>query len=109
MLNRTQLVTTCKRLERSVQESDFVFFDIQFDEADDTLRIILNQRPGRGSMEADPTTKKTIDARLFWDVLRELNKLGVSNPAIQQREHVPGRPESRGFVRPADSSPFSGR
>jgi hypothetical protein len=89
MLNRTQLVAICKRLERSLREAGFVFFDIQFDEAVQTLRIVLKKSAGRGSaslIRADPTTSRTIDARLLWDVLRDLNKLGVRDPAIQLRE-----------------------
>jgi hypothetical protein len=115
MLNRTQLVAICKRLERSMQEAGFVFFDVQFDEAAQTLRIILNRlnkRPPRRSASlahADATSEYTIDARVLWDVLRDLNKLGVANPAIQLREEGRGHCQAREFVGREDLRPFSRR
>jgi hypothetical protein len=92
MPNRAQLVVICKPLEQSLREAGFVFFDIQFDEAAQTLRIDLKRSAGRGSaflIRADPATSKTIDARLLWDVLRDLHKLGVRDPGIQLRAAEP--------------------
>ena len=51
-----------------------------------TLRITLDKPSGRqcaSSAQAARANEKTIDARLLWEVLRDLNKLGVANPAIQ--------------------------
>jgi hypothetical protein len=112
MLNRTQLIVICKRLEQSLREAGFVFFDIQFDEAAQTLRIVLKKSADRGSASLtreDRTARGTIDARLLGDVLRNLNKLGVRDPAIQLREADRAEAEAREFSGGADSPPFSGR
>jgi hypothetical protein len=92
MPNRTQLVVICSPLEQSLREAGFVLFDIQFDEAAQTLRIDLKSSAGRGSaslIRANPATRKTIDARLLLDVLRDLQKLGVRDPGVQLREAQP--------------------
>jgi hypothetical protein len=115
MPSRTQLVVVCKPLERSLREAGFVFFDIQFDEAAQILRIIvnkLNKRPSQESaslVQADSATRETIDARLLWDVLRDLNNLGVTNPAIQFREEDKDQCRARGFLGGKDPRSFSGQ
>ncbi|HUK91110.1 MAG TPA: hypothetical protein VLZ81_11965, partial [Blastocatellia bacterium] len=83
----------CKRLERSLREASFVIFDIQFDETAQTLIIIVNKRPSQRSaslVQTDSAIRETIDARLLWDVFRDLNKLGVADPAIQIRQGSSG-------------------
>ena len=54
MPNRTQLVLICKALEQCLREAGFVFFDIQFDEPAQTLRIDLKRSAGRGSAIPQP-------------------------------------------------------
>jgi hypothetical protein len=86
MITRTQLATICRTLEAKLGESGFVFLDVQFDEAAETLCIVLDNKPQRRlpcSIEQNPST---IDARLIWNVLRDLFKLGVMNPAVQLRK-----------------------
>jgi hypothetical protein len=88
MPNRTQLVLICRALEQCLREASFVFFDIQFDEAAQTLRIDLKSSAGRGAaslIRADPATRKTIDARLLLDVSRGLHKTWSERPGIQLR------------------------
>jgi hypothetical protein len=115
MLKRTQLVVICKPLERSLRAAGFVFSDIHFDEAAQTLRIIvnkLNKSPSHecaSLVQADSAARETIDARLLWDVLRDLNNLGVANPAIQFRQEDRDRCRARGFLGGEDPRLFSGR
>jgi len=75
------------------------FCEVRFDEVAQTLRITLDKPKGwrsTSSTQPDRANEKTIDARLLWEVLRDLNKLGVANPAIQLRPsernhaHEPG-------------------
>jgi hypothetical protein len=116
MLKQTQLVVICKPLEWSLRAAGFVFSDIHFDEAAQALRIIvnkLNKRPSHESasmVQADSAARETIDARLLWDVLRDLNNLGVVNPAIQFREEEDrDQGRARGFPGGEDPPLFSGR
>jgi hypothetical protein len=86
VITRTQLAAACKTLEVKLQELGFVFLDVQFDEAAETLCIVLDNEPSRRSQcltQQDPTNAATIDARLLRNVLRELIKLGAMSPAIQ--------------------------
>jgi hypothetical protein len=86
MIGRAQLMMICRRVERSLQRIGFVLHDVQFDEMAQTLRITLDKPTGwqsASSAQAARANEKTIDARLLWEVLRDLNKLGVANPAIQ--------------------------
>jgi hypothetical protein len=86
MIGRAQLIMICRRVERSLQRSGFVLHDVQFDEMAQTLRITLGKPSdwqSASSAKAARANEKTIDARLLWEVLRDLNKLGVANPAIQ--------------------------
>jgi hypothetical protein len=112
MIARSELAVVCRPLEDELQKAGFAFGDVQFDEAVATLRIILIKRPPPGAatlVQADFVAKDTIDVRLLWDVLRDLNHLGVANPAIQLREGDQGECQARQFVAAEDPRLFSGR
>jgi hypothetical protein len=86
MIGRPQLTMICTRLERSLRPAGFVFRDVQFDEIAETLQITLDKGKrwhSVSSAQAGCLTGKTIDARLLWDVLRDLNRLGVVSPVVQ--------------------------
>jgi hypothetical protein len=98
MVTRTQLTTACETLEAKLQELGFVFRDIQFDAAAETLSIILDndsQRRLPPLTGQNPANGATIDARVLWNVLRDLIKLGVMNPAIQLRKQNRDQPQTR--------------
>jgi hypothetical protein len=89
LISRTQLAAICKTLELKLQQLGFVLLDVQFDIAAEILSIVLDNEPQRKflcSIQQNPTNGATIDARLLWDVLRDLLKLGVTSPAIQLRK-----------------------
>jgi hypothetical protein len=86
MNTRTELALVCRRLENELLQAGFAFGDLQFDETEQTLYIVVD-------LEADWQVSRkppagfaggaAIDARILWDLLRDLVKLGVTNPAIQ--------------------------
>jgi hypothetical protein len=112
MITRSALAMVCRRLEDELQKAGFGFGGIQFDGAVATLRIILIKRPIPGAatlVQADFVANDTIDIRLLWDVLRDLNHLGIASPAIQLREGDQGECQARQFVAAEDPRLFSGR
>jgi hypothetical protein len=112
MIARSALAMVCRPLEDEFQKAGFAFGDTQFDEAVATLRIILIKRPPPGVatlVQADFVAKDTIDVRLLWDVLRDLNHLAVASPAIQLREGDQSECQARQFVAAEDPRLFSGR
>ena len=112
MITRSELAIVCRALESELQKAGFAFGDIQFDEAAAALSIILIKRPPPGAatlVQADFAAKDTIDLRLLWDVLRNLNHLGVANPAIQLCEGDQGECQTRQFIAAEDPRLFSGR
>jgi hypothetical protein len=95
MITRSELAIVCRRLENELQEAGFAFGEVQFDESEQTLCIVVDQEPNwrhSRSPLADCAGGATIDARTLWDLLRDLIKLGVTNPAIQLR---PGNQDRR--------------
>ncbi|HTT76512.1 MAG TPA: hypothetical protein VMF50_11125 [Candidatus Binataceae bacterium] len=112
MITRSALAIVCRRLEGELQKAGFAFGDIQFDEAAAALRITLVKRPSAGAgalVQANFAAKDTIDLRLLWDVLRDLNHLGVANPAIQLREGDQGECQPHEFLEAEDPRLFSGQ
>lgn len=98
MITRTQLATICKTLETKLQELGFVFVDIQFDTAAETLCIVLDNEAHRRLpclSHRNYENEASIDARLLWNVLRDLIKLGVMNPAVQLRKGNRDHPQAR--------------
>ena len=88
MITRYDLAIICRRLNSELHEAGFVFSDIQFDESEQTLRIVLEDEPNRRLSHlprAGSASGASIDARVLWDLLRDLIKLGVTNPAVQLR------------------------
>jgi hypothetical protein len=84
MIGQAQLIMIRRRVERSLERAGFVCREVQFDEDAQTLRIALDKpKDWPSASSAGCASEKTIDARLLWEVLRDLNKLGVANPAIQ--------------------------
>jgi hypothetical protein len=88
MITRFQISTICQTLEAKLQELGFVFVDVQFDEASNLLSIVLDEQRHQlpHLMQQSSVDGATIDARLLWNVLRDLVKLGVMSPAIQLRK-----------------------
>ena len=88
MITRYDLAIICRRLNSELHEAGFVFSDIQFDESEQTLRIVLEDEPNRrlsNLPRAGSASGASIDARVFWDLLRDLIKLGLTHPAVQLR------------------------
>jgi len=112
MIARSELAVVCRPLEDELQKAGFAFGDIQFDEAAAALRITLIKRPSAGTgalVQAEAAATDTIDVSLLWDVLRDLNHLGVANPAIQLREGDQGECQPHEFLGAEDPRLFSGR
>ena len=112
MIARSELAVVCRPLEDELQKAGFAFGDIQFDEAAAALRITLIKRPSAGTgalVQAEAAATDTIDVSLLWDVLRDLNHLGVANPAIQLREGDQGECQPHEFLGAEDARLFSGR
>jgi len=85
MITRSQLTVICRRLEDQLQQAGFVFDDVQFDEFAQTLSIVVDDRPRRrlsSSSRTDCREEATIDARVLWELLRNLVRHGM-NPVIQ--------------------------
>jgi len=98
MITRSELAIVCRRLENKLQEAGFAFGEVQFEEAEQTLCIVVDQEPNwqlSRSPRADCAGGATIDARILWDLLRDLIKLGVKNPAIQLRPGNQNRRRTR--------------
>ena len=88
MITRSELAIVCRRLESQLQKAGLVFGDVQFDEFEQTLCIVVADGPKRRlscSPQPDSGDGATIDARVLWDLMRDLTKLGVMSPAIQLR------------------------
>lgn len=82
MITESELAIVCRRLEDELQEAGCAFGDVQFDESEQTLCIVVDQEADwqlSRSPRADCTGGATIDARILWDLLRDLIKLGVTN------------------------------
>jgi hypothetical protein len=87
MITRSELAIICRRLECELQEAGFVFDDVQFDELKQMLCVVVDDGPKQRlyhSPQADSRDGTTIDARVLWDLMRDLIRLGM-NPAIQVR------------------------
>jgi hypothetical protein len=89
MITGFQIATICQTLEARLQELGFVLLDVQFDETANTLSIVLDD--GRQHqlpclMQQSRVDGATIDARLLWNILRDLINLGVMSPAIRLRK-----------------------
>lgn len=72
-----------------IQELGFVFVDIQFDTAAETLCIVLDNEAYRRLpclSHRNHENEATIDARLLWNLLIDLIDMGVMNPTIQLRK-----------------------
>jgi hypothetical protein len=106
MITRSELAIVCRRLEGELQEAGYVFGEIQFYESEQTLGIVVDQEPNSQLCRLPRTAgvaEATVDARILWDVLRGLIKLGVKNPAIQfRRGNQDGRPTRK--IRGGDDS-----
>src|SRR5580698_2449478 len=88
MITRTELAFVCRRLENELLEVGFAFGDLQFDETEQTLCVVVDQEADWQVSRKPPAGfagGAAIDARILWDFLRDLVKLGVTNPAIQLR------------------------
>jgi hypothetical protein len=100
MIIPSEFTVVCHRLERELQKAGLVFGDAQFDESEQTLHIVVDdgQRRLSRSAQTDSADGPTIDARVLWDLLRDLSRLGM-NPAIQlrhRRQHPDQTYEARG-------------
>jgi len=86
MIIPSEFTVVCRRLESELQKAGLVFGDVQLDESEQALRIVVEA--GKRQLSKSPRTDSgdgpTIDARVLWDLLRELSRLGM-NPAIQLR------------------------
>ena len=86
MIIPSEFTVVCRRLESELQKAGLVFGDVEFDESEQALRIVVEA--GKRQLSKSPQTDSgdgpTIDARVLWDLLRELSRLGM-NPAIQLR------------------------
>ena len=87
MITRSELALLCRRLESELEEAGFVLRDFQFEEVEQSLCIVVEDGPKR-RLSSSPQTSSgdgtTIDARVLWDLLRDLIKRGM-NPAIRMR------------------------
>ncbi|MGA7762391.1 MAG: hypothetical protein WCA59_11630 [Candidatus Binataceae bacterium] len=93
MIIPSEFTVVCHRLESELQKAGLVFGDAQFDESAQTLCIVVDDGLRRlsSSPRTDSEDGATIDARVLWDLLRDLITLGM-NPAIQMR-HRRQRPD----------------
>ena len=69
-----------------------------FYESEQTLWIVMDQKPNSQLCRLPRTAcsgEATIDARILWDLLRDLIKLRVKNPAIQFRPENQDRRPAR--------------
>jgi hypothetical protein len=103
MIIPSEFTVVCHRLESELQKAGLVFGDAQFDESEQALRIVVEdgQRQLSRSAQTDSGDGPTIDARVLWDLLRELSRLGM-NPAIQMR-HRRQRPDQTHETRGASA------
>ncbi len=108
MITRSELDLVCRPLKSELQRAGLVFDDVQFDEFEQTLRIVVDDGPQRRlprSPQTDSGDGAIIDARVLWDLIRDLIRLGM-NPAIQLRRRRQGQsqtpevrdPTTRGFL-----------
>jgi hypothetical protein len=84
MIARTELAIICRRLTTELREVGFIFDDFQFDESGQTLCIILDKAPEK-QIYPSSCSEAAIDARLLWDLLKDLARLGFTSPAIKFR------------------------
>jgi hypothetical protein len=90
MITATQLALVCGPLQNRLEDLGFAFGEVEFDEVAETLRIAVsrNQDLQLSPSPASRQSAATIDARLLWDLLRDLVSLGVMTPAIQLVERT---------------------
>jgi hypothetical protein len=88
MITRSELAIVCRRLESELQEVGLVFGDVEFDESGQTLCIVLRGEPNLQLSRLPKENRligTTIDAGVLWDLLQDLMRLGLTNPAIHLR------------------------
>jgi hypothetical protein len=102
MIARTELAIICRRLTTELREVGFIFDDFQLDESRQTLCIILDRAPEK-QIYRSSCAEAAIDARLLWDLLRDLARLGFASPAIKFRFANQDERATRRFREGSDS------
>jgi hypothetical protein len=105
MITRSELAIVCRKLESELQKAGLALGDVQFDDSDQILCIVVDDGPNcrlSRSPRTDDGSGATIDARVLWDLLRDLIRLGM-NPAVQLR-HRRQDPGQTHEVRVSDDS-----